>query len=140
MNSESSNTTNASDPIHCRYLSPSGRRCRQAVANVVSGLCFRHATQQQKERDIADIASTLTGRPKDFKSATRINRSLGELYNLLAQHRISPRHAAVLAYISNLLLRSLSAIDRENNVETVPQIIVDIPRPIRDPKPEVKPS
>jgi len=138
MNSESTSTTNAasttdaSDQIHCRYLSPSGRRCRQAVVNVVSGLCFRHSTMQQEQRDIADVASTLTGRPKDFQSATRINRSLGELYNLLAQQRISPRHAAVLAYISNLLLRSLAAIDRENNVEIVPQIIVDTPRPILD--------
>jgi hypothetical protein len=33
------------------------------------------------------------------------------LYKLLAQGRISPRQAAVLAYIGSLVLRSLKAVD-----------------------------
>jgi hypothetical protein len=36
------------------------------------------------------------------------------LYQLLAQNRISPRRAAVLAYISSLLLRTLPQIDADN--------------------------
>jgi hypothetical protein len=35
------------------------------------------------------------------------------LYQLLAQNRISPRRAAVLSYISSLLLRTLPQIDAE---------------------------
>jgi hypothetical protein len=36
------------------------------------------------------------------------------LYQLLAQNRISPRRAAVLSYISSLLLRTLPAIAADN--------------------------
>jgi hypothetical protein len=36
------------------------------------------------------------------------------LYQLLAQNRISPRRAAVLAHISSLLLRTLPAITADN--------------------------
>jgi hypothetical protein len=35
------------------------------------------------------------------------------LYQLLAQNRISPRRAAILAYISSLLLRTLPQIDAD---------------------------
>src|SRR5712691_6015087 len=35
------------------------------------------------------------------------------LYQLLAQNRISPRRAAVLSYISSLLLRTLPQIDAD---------------------------
>jgi hypothetical protein len=35
------------------------------------------------------------------------------LYELLAQNRISPRRAAVLSYISSLLLRTLPQIDAD---------------------------
>ena len=40
-----------------------------------------------------------------------MNHSLIALYKLLAQGRISPRQAAVLAYIGSLVLRSLKAVD-----------------------------
>jgi hypothetical protein len=40
-----------------------------------------------------------------------MNHSLIALYTLLAQGRISPRQAAVLAYIGSLVLRSLKAVD-----------------------------
>ena len=43
----------------------------------------------------------------------RFNHSLGALYTLCAQGRISPRRASTLAYISSPLLRSLTAIDTD---------------------------
>jgi len=45
-----------------------------------------------------------------FKTAQGINYSLMNLYQLLAQNRISPRRAAILSYISSLLLRTLPQI------------------------------
>jgi hypothetical protein len=55
----------------------------------------------------------LTERACRFQNAQGINHSLGALYTLAAQGRISPRRASVLAYISSLLLRSLTAIDND---------------------------
>jgi hypothetical protein len=106
------------------------------VSDHASGLCFKHANQQRKERDLAELASALTGKSEDFQTAVGINHSLGELYKLLADNKIAPRRAAVLAYISNLLLRTLPAIDHENNSlsgEDATSIILrNVPLPIRD--------
>lgn len=55
----------------------------------------------------------LTRQSDDFQTAAGIHRSLSELYRNLAQNRIFPRRAAVLAYISNLMLRTLPAVDFE---------------------------
>jgi hypothetical protein len=80
---------------------------------------------------LADLASALTGNSEQFQTAAGINRSLAELYTLLAQNRISPRRAAVLAYISNLLLRTLPAIEHESGADSN-SIIWDMPRPLRE--------
>jgi hypothetical protein len=55
-------------------------------------------------------AELLTG-CGDFQRAQQINHSLIALYKLLAQGRISPRQASVLAYIGSLVLRSLKDVD-----------------------------
>jgi hypothetical protein len=124
----------SSTPLHCHHRTASGRRCRLPVTDAASGLCFRHAVRQQKDRELADFAAALTGKSEEFHTAVGINNSLGELYRLLAEDKIAPRRAAVLAYISNLLLRTLPAIDHETygDPDAAPVIIVDGPRPIRD--------
>jgi len=62
----------------------------------------------------ADHYLHLTRRFHDFQTAQGINHSLHNLYELLAQNRISTRRAAVLSYISSLLLRTLPQIDADN--------------------------
>ena len=56
--------------------------------------------------------------------------SLAELYVMVAEDKISPRRASVLAYISHLMLRSIAALDAH------PQIIFDLPRPRHDAPPD----
>jgi hypothetical protein len=124
-----------SEPVsalpHCSHRTPTGRRCRLPISSPDSGLCLNHALRRRKDRDLADLASALTGNSEQFQTAAGINRSLAELYTLLAQNRISPRRAAVLAYISNLLLRTLPAIEHESGADSN-SIIWDMPRPLRE--------
>jgi hypothetical protein len=57
---------------------------------------------------------------------------LARLAILVVQNRISPRRAAVLAYVSSLLLRSLPKIDRENatgRFPAKPSLQATIPNP-----------
>jgi hypothetical protein len=125
----------SSTPPHCQHRTASGRRCRLAVTDTVSGLCFSHAARQQKDRDLAELASALTGHAEDFQTAAGINHSLGELYKLLADNKIAPRRAAVLAYISNLLLRTIPVIYQETHVDDDEPVTISFenaPRPIRD--------
>src|SRR3989441_4745282 len=139
MNPQTANavTDSNSAPLHCRYRTASGRRCRlpavagMAVSDPHTGLCHKHAADRQKDLDQADLAAALIGDIEEFRSAADINHSLGELYKLQARNKITPRRAAVMAYTANLLLRTLPAIDAEENAEQEawPQLIIDIPRP-----------
>ena len=84
-----------------------------AISDPASGLCLRHAAEQKKDRDAANVAARLIGNTVEFTSAVTINRSLGELYKLLARDEIAPRRGAVMAYTCSLLLRTLPAIEHE---------------------------
>jgi hypothetical protein len=75
-----------------------------------SGLCPHHAAPTRA----ANFREALTRQACDFQRPQGVNNSLGALYNLLAEGRISPRRASMLAYISSLLLRTLPAIDYDN--------------------------
>ena len=122
--------------LHCQHRSASGRRfCRQPIADAQVSLCFKHAAAQKKDRDAANLAVQLIGDTQEFTSAVAINRSLGELYKLLARDEIAPRRAAVMAYTGSLLLRTLPAIEHELGFDPEEDIRVelgDMPRPNYD--------
>jgi hypothetical protein len=107
-------TANAAVPsIRCAYRTPGGRQCRLPVSDARSGLCPQHRAAQQ-QIEAADHYLHFTTNYHDFQTAQGINHSLHNLYQLLAQNRISPRRAAVLAYINSLLLRTLPQLDADN--------------------------
>jgi len=76
--------------------------------------CLFHAHDEmqllESERLGSEIASSITG---EFMTATDINFVLGKLFTALAQNRIPPRNAAVLAYIGQLMLHSLPGVKEE---------------------------
>jgi hypothetical protein len=137
MNSQPERTITISNsvPLHCRYRTPSGRRCRMTVSDPKSRLCYRHAALRARQ-DSGDFSPELVCGIDEFRSAEDINHVLGELYKLLAADKISPRRGAVMAYTCSLLLRTLPAIDRELDPPAQePQIIIDLP-PERDDEPQ----
>jgi hypothetical protein len=139
MNHQSTKSSSTSSFPRCQHHTRTGRRCRQSGSDHTAGLCPKHARPLQNQPAPADLAAALTSDSAEFKSAHDIHDFLSKLLVLLAQNRISARRAAVLAYITNQLLRTLSAIDREDNLPSGepapggPQLIWDIPRPNRDP-------
>src|SRR5260370_18510037 len=58
----------------------------------------------------AETSASITG---EFMPSTDINLVLGKLFTALAQNRIPPRNAAILAYIGQLMLHSLPGVKRE---------------------------
>ncbi len=111
------------DPTRCQHSFPSGRRCRMPVSDLHTGLCAEHV-RQQFIREEADLCSALVGELRKFETAGEVNDVLSHLLILVSQDRVSPRRAAVMAYICNLLLRSVPKPGNE-----VPDIIFDIPGP-----------
>jgi hypothetical protein len=99
--------------VRCAHRDSNDRQCRLLASSTDTGLCPHHLAQQA-ESEAVDRYLDLTTKFEGFQTAQGINHSLGNLYKLLAMNRISPRRAAVLSYISSLLLRTLPQIDADN--------------------------
>src|SRR5580692_1037365 len=110
---QSVETDSISDAMRCHHRRPSGRRCKLAVTAPGATFCFTH-TQEFNKADSLNLKTALLTDHQGFQTAQGINYSLGNLYKLLAANYISPRRAAVLAYINSLQLRTLPAIDADN--------------------------
>jgi hypothetical protein len=138
MNQQTANSRFINNSARCTHRFANGRRCRLYVTAVNPNFCPAHAPLPANQHDSVEIASTLTANLDDFTSAAQINDFLSRLLLLLAQDKISTRRAAVLAYITNQLLRTLPAIAKEENAEPT-SFIFDAPRPERD-LPETTPG
>jgi hypothetical protein len=136
MSQQSAKPSLINNSARCTHRFANGRHCRLSTTNVDAVFCPIHASLPQNQIEPADTAASLTADLKEFRSAIPINDFLSRLLLLLAQQKISPRRAAVLAYITNQLLRTLPAIDRELNPkidkDEPEEIIWDIPGPDRD--------
>jgi hypothetical protein len=129
MDNQTANSNPLYDLSRCQHRFPSRRRCRLPVSDPRSGLCANHARQLQ-QREAADLSSALVGQMTKFETSNDINDVLSRLLILISQDRVSPRRAAVIAYICNLLLRSVPKPGDEP-----PQIIVDMPGPAYETQP-----
>ena len=92
----------------CLYLSATGRKCRNWVLDPRAMFCPRHMQAQPNGPD--DFSLHLLHRACNFQNAEGIQDSLRQLCTLLASDAISPRRAAVLGYLTSLLLRTLPAV------------------------------
>jgi hypothetical protein len=93
---------------------------------------------QVKQPVDVDLSGDFAAQLVELKSAEQINDFLGKLLILVVQNRISVRRAAVLAYITNQLLRTVSIMNKESN--DPPQIIFDMPGPDRETPPQPEPT
>ena len=97
----------------CQFYTPSGRQCRLFVSDQHSRLCSHHLAVE-KQKDTTNVYAPLIRNSQGLQTAQGINYSLSNLYELLAKNHISPRRAAVLAYINSLLLLTLPQLDADN--------------------------
>jgi hypothetical protein len=95
----------------CLYLSATGRQCRNWALDDRAMFCHRHFEAQPHGPD--DFAFHLLNRACNFQNAQGIHDSIRRLYTLLACGAISPRRAAVLGYLTSLLLRTLPALYKD---------------------------
>jgi hypothetical protein len=132
MNDQTTNPS-SSKGSRCRHYTDRGRRCQLPVVDARSGYCFRHAKPQPAPSDSVDLSAELIGELSDFQSAVAINMFLANLLVQVTKGHVSPRHASVLAYITNQLLHSHRAIDYDDDrhADEPVTIIMDGPRPDR---------
>jgi hypothetical protein len=113
---------------HCQHISPKGQRCHMLIdenhrpANGAkrSTLCAYHANRLSASVPAVEpevLAADLLGDIDDFSTAGSVNLFLGNLVKQLARKRIARRDAIALAYLSQLLLNSIRALDRQFEAE-----------------------
>jgi hypothetical protein len=112
----------------CQHRSLKGR-CRPLATGPAATLCFDHARSEQQAKNDFTLLAPLVRQSEDFQSAEAVNETLGALHNLLAEGRISPRRAAVIAYVDSLILRTLPDMAKEDGQT---EIIFDMPGPDRN--------
>jgi hypothetical protein len=149
-NMKSANTSTIIDAHRCGHRTPSGRRCKLPIEGPGKPLCFTH-TQELMKSDALNLKNALLTNHEGFQTAQGINFSLGNLYKLLAAGYISPRRASVLAFINSLQLRTLPAIDadqeagitdptEEPELETTPAAAPPVPNTTSDGRVEACPA
>jgi hypothetical protein len=100
-------------PARCQHRTLKGR-CRQTATDSAGTLCFHHARAQRQAKDDFTLLEPLVRKTEDLQSVEGIGEDLAALHNLLAEGRVSPRRASVIAYIDSLLLRTFVALDEKN--------------------------
>src|SRR6266852_7884248 len=109
---------------HCQHISPKGNRCHMLIdqnhrpANGAARptLCPYHADRLRATVPIVDpelLAAELLDDINSFTTADEVNLFLGNLVRQLARKRIARRDAIALAYISQLILTSQTAMARQ---------------------------
>ncbi len=116
----------------CQYQNARGHRCNMLIDQSHRpekgasrpALCAYHAGRLRSSVPAVDpeaLAADLLGDINDFSTASSINLFLGNLVKQLARKRIARRDAIALAYISQLLLNSLPALERAAKAERAAQ-------------------
>ena len=112
------------DRHSCQHLNARGHRCRMlalpqreiAAGETQPRLCAYHSARISARAALPDpeaVARDLLRGVDDFSRAGSVNRFLANLLRQLARRRIPRRDALALAYISQLLINTLSPLQRE---------------------------
>ena len=124
------------DSTRCQYRFSNGKRCQLPGLESQSGFCSRHfrplgLSFPSCPNDFEDLSADLLPELNEFSSGEDVQKFLARLVVQVTKGRVSPRRAAVLGYLTNQLLHSHRAIDKEEENEPQP-FIFDLPRPKRD--------
>ena len=124
MSPKPSTSVSTTADSHCQHISPKGQRCHMLVdqshrpANGAQRptLCAYHADRLRAAVPVVDpeiLAAELLIDIDSFTTADEVNLFLGNLVRQLARKRIARRDAIALAYISQLILTSQTAMARQ---------------------------
>jgi hypothetical protein len=128
MSPKSSNSVSPTVDSHCQHISPKGQRCHMLIdqnyrpsnGTARPTLCAYHAGRLRATAPVVDpevLAAELLDDINSFTTADEVNLFLGNLVRQLARKRIARRDAIALAYISQLILTSQTAMAKERDAE-----------------------
>jgi hypothetical protein len=93
----------------CQFSTADGRQCRMYRAKNHKSLCLAHSQHEEQMLNAEAVAAELIGPVEEYRTAISVNRTLGCLFNMIAQKRISRQDGALLAFIGQMLLQSVGS-------------------------------
>ena len=105
-------TTARKHNSRCDFLFADGRRCRQQPIDPTLSLCMRHLQVREKQEEAARIGDGIVGPEGALDTQEGIHKALGKVFSNLARNRISPRSAAILGYVGQLMLVHCPSLER----------------------------
>jgi hypothetical protein len=97
----------------CKFAFSDLRTCAMPRWKRHPMYCLFHAHQAQQLLDANKLGEALSSCTGEFRTSTDLNRALGNLFKAVAQNRIPPRSASVLAYIGQLLQQNIPSVQDE---------------------------
>jgi hypothetical protein len=97
----------------CKFAFSDSRSCAMPRWNRHRSYCLFHARQEQQILDADRVGEELASFTGEFRTNTDLNRALSNLFKAVAQNRIPTRSAALLAYIGQLLQKSIPDAQHE---------------------------
>jgi hypothetical protein len=98
-----------SEKNRCKFSTADGRQCRMYRSKNHKTFCLVHAQHEEQILNAETVAAELIGPITKFQTALEVNRTLGNLFTLVAQKRISRQDGALLGFISQMLLNSIGS-------------------------------
>jgi hypothetical protein len=95
----------------CKFVSADGRRCCMNRVTPNASLCFNHWKRQQQQDEATRIGDEIVGAAGALNTQEGIHQALANVFANLARGRISPRSAAVLGYVGQLMLISRPSLE-----------------------------
>jgi hypothetical protein len=124
----------------CQFPFSDGRTCRMPLSPRHKALCLFHARAEHELLAAGEAGRRLVSLSGEFKTASDINRVLGQLFSLVAQNRIPHRDAVSLAYIAQLLLHTLPHVRNEIKTTLGSRVWDATVQQALAPPPEAKPA
>ena len=116
----------------CNHINARGRRCRMLIASDEDSFCTHHSAQSAVSQPGEDsLAAELLNSTGDLATVSEVNALLGNVTKLLARKEIDRKDAVAFGYLSQLMLCSLSGMEKLSDEERDAQALDEVNEDIR---------
>ena len=116
----------------CNHINARGRRCRMLIASDADSFCSHHLAQSAvSQPNEESLAAELLNSTGDLATVGEVNAFLGNVVKLRARRLIDRKDAVAFGYLSQLLLTSLSGMEKLSDEERDAQALDEVNEDIR---------
>lgn len=105
----------------CIYFFADGRRCTSLRGDDHPNFCPHHAQKEHEDNNNVQYGAELIAPEEALDTGRAINAYLARVARAAGTRRITPKHAAIMGYLGQLMLQSLIHIRKEDELADAAQ-------------------